>query len=437
MVTTWRRGLGLLPLFLLCWPISAQQQAFTPSNELNRHLPKWLRFSGDYRARLEGFSGGLFRPGNDDLYLLGRVRLNMKIQPKSWLGFQFQAQDARIYGRSQPALPPLAKDSLDLRQAYMEIGGADNKAFGLRIGRQEMVFADQRLIGHVSWLNGARSFDAVRATARGGGVRLDAWASAVVALRDGEFNRHVDGDNFHGLYSSFDKLVPKATLDAFLFWRTAPRRRTEAGAPGKLDFKTPGFRLAGKLPARWDYMMLIAGQTGSLAGDDVRAWAGSWQMGHTLPAKWTPRLSAEYNYATGDRNPRDGVRGTFDILYPTPHDLYGLADQVGWKNLHHARGGFEMKPGKKLRVVANYHSWWRASLEDGLYNAGGALLVSSPGSAAGRHIGQEIDFQAFYSFHSSLQLAGGVAHIFPGVFLRRVSPGASYTSPYLMLGYSF
>jgi len=37
------------------------QSAFVPSDELNKELPKWLRFSGEYRARLEGFSGGAFK----------------------------------------------------------------------------------------------------------------------------------------------------------------------------------------------------------------------------------------------------------------------------------------------------------------------------------------------------------------------------------------
>jgi len=47
---------------VLCLPLAAQQTpaqtSFVPSDKLNKELPKWLRFSGDYRARLEGFTGG-------------------------------------------------------------------------------------------------------------------------------------------------------------------------------------------------------------------------------------------------------------------------------------------------------------------------------------------------------------------------------------------
>jgi hypothetical protein len=34
-------------------------------------------------------------------------------------------------------------------------------------------------------------------------------------------------------------------------------------------------------------------------------------------------------------------------------------------------------------------------------------------------------------------LAGGFAHIIPGRFLKKVSQGASYNFPYVMLGYAF
>lgn len=70
------------------------------SDELNKELPKWLRFRGEYRARLEGFTGGGFKPHNDDLYLLSRLRLNMLIQASDWVKFAFQAQDGMCSGKT-------------------------------------------------------------------------------------------------------------------------------------------------------------------------------------------------------------------------------------------------------------------------------------------------------------------------------------------------
>lgn len=117
---------------------------------------------------------------------------------------------------------------------------------------------------------------------------------------------------------------------------------------GTLDFKTVGLRWVGKAEPI-DYRTEMAAQVGTLGQDRVRAWAGHWTAGYTLPVmKWVPRFSIEYNYATGDKNPHDSVRGAFDVLYPSPHDQYGLCDQVGWRNIHDLRLGWDFKPAVKV-----------------------------------------------------------------------------------------
>ena len=420
-------------------PTSQAQTVQTPflSDQLNKNLPAWVRFSGEFRGRLEGFAGGGFSD-NGDAYWLNRLRLNMSLIPVSWLELQFQAQDAQVFGRNAKPDGPPFQDAMDLRTAYVELLNPEDRMLGFRIGRQELVFGEQRLVGHVSWLNTARTFDAVRATVRYKGYRLDAFAASVVNIRDREFNRRLDGNNFHGVYGSITSLVPKATIEPYGFWRLAPRLTTELGTPGNLDFKTAGLRWVGTLPAGFDYGAELAGQIGTLGSDEIRAWASHWLLGYTASAfPHTPRFIAEYNYASGDDMPGDGMRGTFDQLYPTAHDKYGLADQVGWRNIHHGRLGVEFKPHAKLLLTGNYHSWWLASTRDGLYNAGGALVVISADRSTGRHVGQELDLQAVYSLSPQMQVAGGYAYLFPGTFLKNMTPGKAYQLPYMMISYKF
>jgi hypothetical protein len=156
-----------------------------------------------------------------------------------------------------------------------------------------------------------------------------------------------------------------------------------------------------------------------------------------VPKPATPRLIAEYNFASGDKNPTDGIRGGFDQLYPTPHDKTGLADQVGWKNIHHARAGIELKPTSKVSLVGNYHSWWLANVHDGLYNIGGALIARSADALAEKHVGQELDAQVLFAPSGQIQITGGYAHIFPGKFLMRTTPGKAYQYPFVMITYLF
>lgn len=406
--------------------------------EANKGLPKWLSFGGEYRARLEGFSGGGFRSGNSDAYLLNRVRLNMKLAPASWMKFTFQAQDARVLGRNAGAVPPY-KDSIDLRMAYVELGDVEKKTFAAKVGRQELVFGEQRLVGHVSWLNTARTFDAVMGSFHHGNIRVDAFAASVVNIRDGEFNRHRDGDNFHGIYGKIDKIVPKGLLEPYVFWRLAPGVRGELSTTlGKTSFFTPGFRFVGLLPRGFDYSVEMALQSGTRAADDVGAWAGHWRLGYTLAsAKWKPRLIGEYQYATGDKDPRDGRKGTFDQLYPTPHDKIGLADQVGWRNVSAMRLGMELKATKKLTLTPNYHNIWLASRRDALYSVAGVAVARSIDGTAGTHVGNEFDIQAVYALNKIVNLAGGYAYLWSGEFLKKTTPGKNYSFPYVQLNYTF
>jgi hypothetical protein len=283
----------------------------SPMDAVNNELPSWLRFSGQLRARVEGYTGGSFKPNHADAYVLTRLWLNMKIQPTSWLKFFFQGMDAHAPWKS--ALPAGApyRDTMDLRQAYVELGDTEKSPLGFRLGRQEPAFGEQRLVGSAPWLNTARSFDGVHGSVNGKGFRVDAFAVSVVKINQGQFDENIPGNNFYGLYSSFSKLVPKATVEPYFFWRRQSGLKTESKAPGILNFGTVGFRWVGKLPASFDYGTEIATQNGSLGSESLGAWAGHWLVGYTVAkARFAPRVFAEYNYASGGSNPTDNKGGT-------------------------------------------------------------------------------------------------------------------------------
>jgi hypothetical protein len=308
----------------------------------------------------------------------------------------------------------------------------------VRVGRQELVFGEQRLVGHLNWANNARSFDGVRATITRAPFKFDVFATSLVTIQPDAFDKSGAGNRFYGFYGSTTRVIPKATVEPFLFWRQSEGLTLETGGVGDIHQATIGARVAGKLPRDFDYGIEMAGQTGTVATDDVRAWAGHWVTGKTFttaPSK--PRPFIEFNYASGDRDPKDGVRGTFDQLYPTFHDKIGLADQVSWKNVDHLRGGIELKAKAQWALSGSYHSFWLASATDALYTANGTAVTRSIAGTAGRFIGQEVDAQAVYTYSSQLQIAGGYAHLLPGEFLQTMTPGESYSSTYLMITYVF
>lgn len=410
----------------------------SPSDELNAHLPSWLRFSGEVRLRGVGIFGDFFSPDSTDYYLLTRLRLNMQIRAASWMNFYFQGQDAHLIGQTHTAsLPTLQRDTMDLRLGYIELGNPDSKPISVRVGRQELAFGEERLIGPANWLNTPRSFDAISGTFRISGVRVDVFSGSLVKIHDGQFNEATPGNYISGLYTGFSQLIPQATVEPYFFWRRQSGASAD-GITGVSNFGTLGFRWMGKTPFNNDYDVEVAKQAGVLGPDTVDAWAGHWLLGHTLAGKkLTPRFFAEFNYASGNHNTTDRRIGTFDQLFPSAHDLYGLTDQVGWKNIQHVRTGMEIKPRTNWTVSTRYNSYWLADPHDALYNAASTIVAKSPTGNAGVFVGQELDFISSYKFKHGVILSGGFGHLFPGTFLQATTPGKSYSFPYAALQYAF
>lgn len=421
-------------------PAPAAQPAPAPKppvfNRANEVMPSWLRIRGEFRERMEGFDGAGFVEGREDLYYLSRVRLNATVIPTRLFSFQVQAQDARVARKTVGPIGTPFKAPFDLRMAFADVGDAKTPV-AVRVGRQELVYGEQRLVGHVSWLNAARTFDGAKVTFRTPAFSVDAFGASVVRIVDGAFDKSGNGNRFAGAYATTTKLIPLGAVEPYIFWRRDVNLRTETATFGDLRHTTMGVRLAGRMPGRLDYGVEMAAQRGSLGTDNVEAWAGHWQLRESLPGAAAVRLVGEYNYASGDADPTDGVRGTFDQLYPTPHDKYGLADQFGWKNIHHLRGGVEFTPVRGLPMTANYHSWWLAETRDGIYTAGSAPFARVITGAASRHVGQELDVQVTRALMPQIQLAAGYAHIFTGDFLKQTTPGASCSYPYVMATYVF
>jgi hypothetical protein len=405
-------------------------------NRANNVMPSWLRVRGEFRERVEGFENSGFTADRDDSYALSRVRLNATITASKSLSFQANVQDARV-ARKQvgPTTAPF-RGPFDLRTAFADIGDA-RAPIAARLGRQELAFGEQRLLGHLAWVNTGRSWDAARVLLRAKSWTADVFGASLVRSLPDEFDKSGNGNRLAGVYAASAKVIPQAAVEPYVFWRRDVNLRSELATVGTLSQTTMGVRIAGKLPARLDYGVEMAMQRGSLATDSVNAWAGHWQIRESLPGPGAIKLISEYNFATGDDNPTDGRRQTFDQLYPTGHDKLGLADQVGWRNVHHLREGFEFSPIKATPISLNYHSWWLAETTDGLYAASGALLARVAGGAASSHVGQELDIQITRAMTPQIQLAAGYAHMFTGAFLKQATPGAAYSAPYVMVTYVF
>ena len=418
---------------------AAAQSPATPdgivSRRANSELPRWLRLGGEERVRLEELGGVGFKPAGNT-YLLQRLRLNLDVTPRSWLKFSFQAQDSRVFFTNVSPAPSSQKDPLDLRLGYVQVGNAEAGPVVLRAGRQSLAFGEGRLMADPNWSNVGRTFDGVRATFRYRKLRVDAFSGATDKIYTGGLDTPTLAEHLHGAYGSIDKVIPNATLEPYLFWRLEHNVKGEMTKAGNLDSKTAGLRWLGKLPLGFDYGLEVAAQRGRQANEPLSAWAGHWILGYSLAdPQHRPRLFAELNRASGDQNPRDGVHGAFDPLFPSSHDKFGTADQFTWTNIMHARSGMQYKVSQSLTLAAAYNSFWLANQRDGIYSSGKVTIASN--GTQGNHIGQEPDVQGQWSLFRYTLVDFAFGHVFPGEFLRHTGRSTGYNCFFLAVAQRF
>ena len=229
----------------------------------------------------------------------------------------------------------------------------------MRADRQSLFLGEGRLVADPGWSNVGRSFDGVRVTLRYRAVQLDAFSGATDKISTDGFDTPTPAEHFHGLYGSISHVIPNAALEPYLLWRLEHNVKGEIVKTGNLDTKTGGLRWFGKLPLGLDYGLEAALQRGSQADEPVSAWASHAVVGHTLPdTRHRPRIFAEWNRASGDGNPHDGVRGAFAPLFPSSHDKFGVADQFTWTNVVHVRSGFQYRLRPSLLLATAFNSFW-------------------------------------------------------------------------------
>ena len=422
-------------LFTLFLPVVAAGQCPDERDEINRSLPKWLCLAGGFRARLEGYTAAKAGNRNSDSYLLTRYHFGLSVTPTRWLSGYAELQDARAFGKD----PPLAssyQSTWDLRRAQIDLGSIDQSPIALRIGRQDIAFGRRRLVGTGDWRNASRGWDAAMVGINRNRLRVRGWTASRVTEAANGLTGHQAGNNLHGIYTVIKDVIPNSVVEPFVVWRLSPGFRTEAGDTGKLDEKTIGLRWAGSR-SRFDYDVEAAAQLGHISTDRIRAWACSVVLGHTFPSRFKPRVFIQYDVASGDKNPNDGIRGTFDQLYRSVHDQHGLADQVGWQNLKTIRSGIRFSFGPNWMVAASFVDWSLATTSDGFYNSSGLLVARDPKRLSGGHVGTEYDLQMSYRSNRRLEIGAGVGYMRGARFLLSTTQLRSYRYPYLTLTRTF
>ncbi|OGP16149.1 MAG: hypothetical protein A2053_06120 [Deltaproteobacteria bacterium GWA2_50_8] len=375
-------------IFLLSGPLWAEGEKTPPPWYEKVSVGGEIRLRSETQIDYANIAGGV----DDDSFVLLRVRPHIEAKPTSGLRLFIQPQFSRVFAQEESTIANTAatrtnNDDFDLHQGYIDFQDIGGSPLSLRLGRQELNYGDQRLVGAFGWNNVGRNFDAAKASLKWETLWVEAFFSLIERVAGNQY--------FGGLYGHWD-VRPSMAYEPFVL----VLRDNDGSATGaSLTLVTFGDRLTGKFyDDRIDYGLEAALQAGKSQPNTHFAYAAHAAGGYTfLETTWRPRLGLDFNTASGD-DPATTRVERFNNLFPTNHDKYGYIDFASWRNIYDISPVFSLQPVAQGLIELSYHLFLLPEVSDGLFRSSGAQLRAGAAGAS-RVAGHEIDLSAKYTWN--------------------------------------
>nr|WP_278254262.1 alginate export family protein [Sphingobium sp. BYY-5] len=369
-----------------------------------------LSLSGNVRIRYEALDGQA-RAGLDDRIDLASLRTVIAADYRHGpIHLGAELWDSRAWGgKPGEGIGTGEVNTLEPVQAYVaaDLGsvlGRDSKT-AVQLGRFLLNLGSRRLVAADDYRNTTNGYSGARvdiATASGGTATL-IYVLPQMRRPDDEQSVldnavAIDRESFDlrlwGGYAA-QKLSRGSMIElgyVGLAERDAPGRPTRNRhlhsfsarvmrdpAPARFDYEVEGI---------WQMGRVRASNAPAAASLDVAAWFVHADAGYSFPGALKARLSAEFDYASGDRP--GGRYGRFDTLFGMRRADFvpaGIFAQTGRANILTPGLRIEMAPGKRLDLFGSWHPMWLASRTDAFSTSG----VRDATGRSGRFAGHMVD----------------------------------------------
>jgi len=408
--------------------------------------PFHLDFGANIRLRAEyqsGFDVRRYEPDTTDRFLLTRLMLDLNLRFDSDRRLFIQLRDAHAPGtrlkREDFSKSNPFEDPLDIRQLYFDWNKIGGGPIGVRIGRQQISYGDQRIFGPGLWGNTGRyAWDAAMLKINTSHIAVDTWIGRPVKNRpevwpNGEF----DAPTAAVVYGSVKKLPFR--FDVFYAGKYDGKSRT-LGESGKGDLQSHSIGFQLQKPAReWlDYAAAFIGQTGHYGKDSLRAFGGNAAVGVTFPVKWRPRLAGQFTWGSGDRDPTDERHGTFDGVFGGADiNFYGDLNLFFWANLRDYEWDLHLQPSRNMKLMFEHHYFTLDQVRDAWYTTGLALLRRDAAGDSGAALGHEINLRFSWEPVRGFEVLAGWGRFFAGDFVKATGGAGTASSCFLQTTYGF
>ncbi len=319
-----KTGTLLLTLILLVAPkvIWAQVDSSTNSSIRKDSFSIALEF----RPRTE-FRDGYRQLRTDTTHFAffteQRSRLYINYRREGFI-FHTSVQDVRVWGEQDPRA---TEGTLQIFEAYVE--PTLTKELSVRIGRQKIMYDNQRLFAQNDWRQTGGAHDAVRFMYKKKGLEADVIGA--FNQEKGAQNRAFGTDfspgfdNYKVLLANFVRyqtskgsvLTAINATDAFQDQNSSEKPHWRFTSGGRIEHTTQN-KLYLTLAAYYQY-----GSTPN--GKDLRAWYLQPEVKYTAPQHWVFSLGAEIFSGDEALNPTQ-TSHSFDALYGVNHRFLGAMD---------------------------------------------------------------------------------------------------------------
>lgn len=346
--------------------------------------------------------------------------------------------DSRVYSPEPgSAVSTNEVNALELVQAYARV--SPNERVTVQAGRFLIDIGSRRLVANEDYRNTTNGFTGVRAdlSAAGGWKAILFYVLPQVRLPEdfGGLRRNrvaFDRESFDLRLAG--ALVTRArALGAASFqagWYRLDERDGGGRATRDRRLDTWSVRLfRAPEPGRWHFDVEAINQGGTISASlrpdaarlPVRARFVHGSVGYTFAHPWRPKLTLEYDHASGDGPGR--AFGRFDTLYGMRRpDLgpAGLYNAMGRTNELSPAVRLEVAPGKRLDGFVSWREYWLASRFDAFSTTG----VRDPSGRAGRYAGTQYDVRLrWWAVPETIRLEGNFTYLDKGRFYR-LAPNA-------------
>ena len=439
-------------------------------------LPNWLSLGIDQRTRYETMDGA-FAKGvvGGDQGIVFQTAVFAEARYNQWrLAGEFM--DSRRLGADTGSSYSLSNsksvDQVSLLQSYLAWSDQNifNSGLGVEtvVGRQTMNFGSTRLIARNVYGNTTTSFDGLRlrvldydnwqlnafvtmpvvinpskptvsaptAPAANASAKTKATYAASLASYNNSINAYnstyqFDTPTTHNWFSGvfLEGFNLFAKTNGELYFYMLNENNTPLIKTTHRHYYTPGIR-AYRKPAKgdFDYQVEVIGQFGTLTNAANQkmshtAWYQHIDAGYTFNLPWNPRLSLEYDYASGNRSNTGNKDQRFDALYGTTRFDYGpggIYSAFARTNLNTPGYRISANPVQAVQLGLAHRYFWLAQKTDSWGNTG---LQDTTGKS-GRFIGSQLELTARWDLNSSLNFETGWTHLFKGEFAKSALAGA-------------